>query len=109
MLFDQISGDMVRNSRLAEQAQANSIEQFKQVFEPEVMKAFVQRQGRNQKIVNDFMSDKLCAISSWTHCSRRSITLPEFEMQTPPTIIYHPPPSNTFNPFNNTSESLAQK
>ena len=58
MLFDQISGDMVRNSRLAEQAQANSIEQFKQVFEPEVMKAFVQRQGRNQKIVNDFMSDR---------------------------------------------------
>ncbi len=58
LLFDQISGDMVRNSRLAEQAQANSIEQFKQVFEPEVMKAFVQRQGRNQKIVNDFMSDK---------------------------------------------------
>ena len=58
MLFDQISGDMVRNARLAEQAQANSIEQFKQVFEPEVMKAFVQRQGRNQKIVNDFMSDK---------------------------------------------------
>ncbi len=58
LLFDQISGDMVRNARLAEQAQANSIEQFKQVFEPEVMKAFVQRQGRNQKIVNDFMSDK---------------------------------------------------
>ena len=58
LLFDQISGDMARNSRLAEQAQANSIDQFKQVFEPEVMKAFVQRQGRNQKIVNDFMSDK---------------------------------------------------
>ena len=58
LLFEQISGDMARNSRLAEQAQANSIDQFKQVFEPEVMKAFVQRQGRNQKIVNDFMSDK---------------------------------------------------
>ncbi len=58
LLFDQISGDMGRNARLAEQAQANSIEQFKQVFEPEVMRAFVRRQGRNQKIVNDFMSDE---------------------------------------------------
>lgn len=56
LLFDQISGDMAQ--RLAEQAKANAIEQFKQVFEPEVMRAFALRQGRNQKIINDFRSDK---------------------------------------------------
>lgn len=56
LLFDQISGDMAQ--RLAEQAKANAIEQFKQVFEPEVMRAFARRQGRNQKIINDFRSDK---------------------------------------------------
>ena len=58
LLFEQISGDMAQNARLAEQAQANSMAQFKQVFEPEVVKAFIQRQGRNQKIVNDFMADE---------------------------------------------------
>ena len=56
LLFDQISGDMAQ--RLSEQAKANAIEQFKQVFEPEVMRAFALRQGRNQKIINDFRSDK---------------------------------------------------
>ena len=58
LLFDQISGDMAQNARLAEQAKANAIGQFKPVFEPEVMRAFARRQGRNQKIINDFMADK---------------------------------------------------
>ena len=58
LLFDQISGDMAQNTRLVEQARANSIEQFKQVFDPEVMRAFVQRLGRNEKIVNAFVTDE---------------------------------------------------
>ena len=58
LLFDQISGDMAQNTRLVEQARANSIEQFKQVFDPEVMRAFVQRLGRNEKIIKAFMSNE---------------------------------------------------
>ena len=58
LLFDQISGDMAQNARLLEQARANSIEQFKQVFDSEVMRAFVQRLGRNEKIVNAFMANE---------------------------------------------------
>ena len=58
LLFDQIAGDMAQNARLVEQARANSIEQFKQVFEPEVMRAFVQRLGRNEKIVNAFAANE---------------------------------------------------
>lgn len=56
LLFDQISGDMAQ--RRAEQAKANDIEKFKQVFKPEVMRAFALRQGRNQKIINECMSNK---------------------------------------------------
>lgn len=58
LLFDQISGDMAQNARLLEQARANSIEQFKLVFDSEVMRAFVQRLGRNEKIVNAFMANE---------------------------------------------------
>ena len=58
LLFDQISGDMAQNTRLVEQARANSIEQFKQVFDPEIMRAFVQRLGRNEKIVNAFVTNE---------------------------------------------------
>ena len=57
LLFDQISGDMVNDERLAEQARANSKEQFKHVFDPQATQAFVSRHGRNEKIVNDFMSN----------------------------------------------------
>lgn len=57
LLFDQISGDMVNNDKLAEQARAGSKEKFKVVFEPKVIEAFVNRQGRNEKIVDEFMSN----------------------------------------------------
>lgn len=57
LLFDQISGDMASNDKLAEQARAGSKEKFKVVFEPKVIEAFVNRQGRNEKIVEDFMSN----------------------------------------------------
>jgi type I restriction enzyme R subunit len=57
LLFDQISGDMAKDSKLAEQARAGSKDKFKVVFEPKVIEAFVNRQGRNEKIVNDFMSN----------------------------------------------------
>ncbi|MBE0566125.1 MAG: type I restriction endonuclease subunit R [Krumholzibacteria bacterium] len=57
LLFEQISGDMVADETLASQARENSRAQFKEVFEPEVLKAFVSRKGRNEKIVNDFMSN----------------------------------------------------
>ena len=58
LLFEQISGDMVADQKLATQARANSKEQFKEVFEPRVLKAFVERKGRNEKIIGDFMSNE---------------------------------------------------
>jgi len=57
LLFEQISGDMVADETLASQARANSKDQFKEVFEPEVMKAFIERRERNEKIVGDFMAN----------------------------------------------------
>lgn len=58
LLFDQISGDMVQDEVLVEQARVNSKEQFRQVFTNQVMMAFIQRQGRNEKIVNEFMANE---------------------------------------------------
>ena len=57
LLLDQISGDMAQDARLVEQAKANAIGQFKQVFEPKVMRAFARRQGRNQKLIDDVTSN----------------------------------------------------
>ncbi len=57
-LFEQISGDMVADVKLASQAKANSKDQFREVFEPAVLKAFIKRKGRNEKIVGDFMSNE---------------------------------------------------
>ncbi len=57
LLFEQISGDMAQDEKLAEQARAGSKEKFKVVFEPKATQAFVARIGRNEKIVNDFMSN----------------------------------------------------
>jgi len=57
LLFEQISGDMAKDEKLAEQARAGSKEKFKVVFEPKATEAFVKRHGRNEKIVNDFMSN----------------------------------------------------
>ena len=57
LLFEQISGDMSQNERLQEQAKANTKDQFRLIFEPEAMKAFISRIGRNEKIVNTFMSN----------------------------------------------------
>tara|TARA_Y100000296_G_scaffold26795_1_gene31472 strand:+ start:4274 stop:7387 length:3114 start_codon:yes stop_codon:yes gene_type:complete len=58
LLFEQIAGDMAANEGLAEKMRANTKEQVKPVFESEVMKAFVSRIGRNEKIVDDFSQDE---------------------------------------------------
>lgn len=57
LLFEQIAGDMAANENLAEKMRANTKEQVKPVFEAEAMSAFVNRHGRNEKIVGDFMQD----------------------------------------------------
>lgn len=57
LLFEQIAGDMAANETLAEKMRANTKEQVKPVFEAEAMNAFVNRHGRNEKIVADFMQD----------------------------------------------------
>ncbi|NJN53923.1 MAG: type I restriction endonuclease subunit R, partial [Anaerolineae bacterium] len=58
LLFEQISGDMVQDETLVQQARANSKEQFRQVFTNQVMLAFISRQGRNEQIVNEFMANE---------------------------------------------------
>lgn len=58
LLFEQITGDMMGDEALATQARVNSKAQFRQVFEKAVTTAFVGRQGRNEKIVNEFMSNE---------------------------------------------------
>lgn len=58
LLFDQIAGDMVSNESLAEKMRANTKEQVKPVFEAEAMAAFVNRHGRNEKIIGDFLQDE---------------------------------------------------
>lgn len=57
LLFEQIAGDMAANEELTEKMRANTKEQVKPVFEAEAMNAFVNRHGRNEKIVGDFMQD----------------------------------------------------
>lgn len=57
LLFDQIAGDMVNDSKLSEQAKASTKENFEVVFQPKLIQAFAARHGRNEKIVNDFMSN----------------------------------------------------
>ena len=58
LLFEQISRDMVNDENLSEKARANTMDQFRPVFETEVLKAFVNRQDRNESIVNLFMSNE---------------------------------------------------
>lgn len=58
LLFDQIAGDMINNESLSEKMRANSKDQVKPVFEAEAMKAFVNRHGRNEKIVGDFLQNE---------------------------------------------------
>ncbi|MCC5014865.1 type I restriction endonuclease subunit R [Legionella sp. 31fI33] len=58
LLFDQIAGDMVNNESLAEKMRANTKEQVKPVFEAEAMTAFVNRHGRNEKIIGDFLQNE---------------------------------------------------
>lgn len=58
LLFEQIAGDMASNETLTEKMRANTKEQVKPVFEEEAMTAFVNRHGRNEKIVGDFMQDE---------------------------------------------------
>ncbi len=58
LLFDQISGDMVADDKLVEQVKVNSKDQIRPVFVDQVMKAFINRQDRNEKIVNEFLSNE---------------------------------------------------
>lgn len=57
LVLDQISGDMVKNDKLAQQARAGSKDKFKVVFEPEAVKAIANRQNRNEEFINQVMSN----------------------------------------------------
>ncbi|MCF6238431.1 MAG: aminotransferase class V-fold PLP-dependent enzyme [Candidatus Marinimicrobia bacterium] len=57
LLIEQVCGDMLQDEKLMEQARAGSKEKFNVVFEPKLVEAFVARHGRNEKIINEFMSN----------------------------------------------------
>ncbi len=57
VLFDQITEDMISDAELVDQAKANTVEQFREVFFPKLDKAFIDRLSRNSEIVNAYMSN----------------------------------------------------
>ena len=58
LFLEQIAGDMAADKTLADKMRANTKAQVKPIFDPEAMKAVVNRQGRNEKIIGDFMQDE---------------------------------------------------
>lgn len=57
LLFDQVMGDLSRDEELTEQAQTNTIDQYKYAFEPKALEAFITRMQRNQGISSQFMNN----------------------------------------------------
>lgn len=56
--FDQIIEDMSADQELKDQAQNNSIENFKLEFDPKVMQAVVNRIERNENIASKFLTEE---------------------------------------------------
>lgn len=57
LFLTQVSSDMAKDEKVATQARANSKAQYRPVFEQDAIKMIIQRQDRNEKLVNLFMSD----------------------------------------------------
>jgi len=57
LFMEAVSGDMLQDEALAEQARVNTMEQFEKVFTPAAMRAVVSRRDRNEEIVGAFMED----------------------------------------------------
>ncbi|MDQ7780951.1 MAG: S24 family peptidase, partial [Planctomycetota bacterium] len=58
LFFDQISEDARASGKLRDAAAANTLENFKYVFDDELEKLFIDRMDRNEEIVGRFLDNK---------------------------------------------------
>ena len=58
MFFDQIEEELVADSKLSEQAQNNTLDNFKFGFEDAFMDKLIGRMEQNQDIFSKMMDDK---------------------------------------------------
>ena len=57
-LREQMKGDLHKDEELEEQARNNDIDQFRHVFHPRALEAFVMRAERNAKVSSDLMENE---------------------------------------------------
>ena len=58
LLFDQVIGDLTTDDQLSQQAQNNTIEQFKYAFDPKAISALLSRIEKNEKISSQVMGNE---------------------------------------------------
>jgi type I restriction enzyme, R subunit len=58
LLFDQVVEDLSQDDELGEQARANDLDNFKHVFDPKALDAFIQRMDRNNGIASQVLNNR---------------------------------------------------
>jgi type I restriction enzyme R subunit len=58
LLFDQVVEDLAHDDELGEQARANDLDNFKHVFDPKALDAFIQRMERNSGIASQVLNNR---------------------------------------------------
>ncbi len=58
LLFDQVVEDLTQDDELGEQARANDLDNFKHVFDPKALDAFIQRMDRNNGIASQVLNNR---------------------------------------------------
>jgi type I restriction enzyme R subunit len=58
LLFDQVVEDLTQDDELGEQARANDLDNFKHVFDPKALDAFIQRMERNNGIASQVLNNR---------------------------------------------------
>jgi len=69
--FDQIVQSAVEDEELKEAAQANSLDNFRIVFDKLIVNLLVERMGNNQEIYNRLMNDSEFKHLATTHLSEQ--------------------------------------
>ena len=57
LLLDQIVEDLAGDEELNEQARANDLDNFRHVFDPKALDAFIQRMERNKEVAGKILND----------------------------------------------------
>ena len=58
LLFDQVVEDRAQDDELGEQARANDLDNFKHVFDPKALDAFIHRMERNSGIASQVLNNR---------------------------------------------------